>query len=95
MNQTIKRESLPKKKNSFLEHFTNLKAIINNESERDDELLENIRKARKELEDAKLYFQSVTDPDLIDHAIYSLEAAKTKYHYLIKRARKLKKNVDI
>lgn len=50
---------------------------------------------KKEIELAKRdwllahnYFQNVTDPDLVDHAIYMLEAAEAKYSYLLKRARK-------
>jgi hypothetical protein len=35
-----------------------------------------------------MYLDSVTDPDLVDHAIYSMEAAEKKYIYLLKQAKK-------
>ena len=48
---------------------------------------ENIKIAHQEWKYARLYFDSVTDPDLIDHAIYNLEATEKKYTYLLKKAR--------
>lgn len=46
-----------------------------------------IEEARREWLRAGSYFENVTDPDLIDHAIYSVRAAEKKYMYLLKRAR--------
>lgn len=46
-----------------------------------------ITKAKKDWVCAQNYFQNVTDPDLIDHAIYLLEAAEARYTYLLKQAR--------
>lgn len=46
-----------------------------------------IMKAKKEWICAQNYFQNVTDPDLIDHAIYLLEASEARYSYLLKQAR--------
>lgn len=43
--------------------------------------------ARREMEAAENYFQTVTDPELIDHAIFAMEAAKRKYLYLYRRLR--------
>ena len=95
-NQTAKSESVTfKRKNSFLEYFTNLKAIVNMETSEEDDIFINVKKAQQEFEKAQLYFESVTEPDLVDHAIYNLEAAKTKYYYLLKKARKVKKNMEI
>jgi len=48
---------------------------------------DEIKKAHEELLTAEKYFQSVTDPDLVDHAIYIMEAARRKYIYLLKKAR--------
>ncbi|MCL6588733.1 MAG: YaaL family protein [Firmicutes bacterium] len=45
--------------------------------------------AHQEWKYARLYFDSVTDPDLIDHAIYNLEATEKKYTYLLKKARSI------
>ncbi|MDF2677267.1 MAG: hypothetical protein K0Q97_1585 [Bacillota bacterium] len=45
----------------------------------------NLETARKEWEDAKNIFENVSDPDLIDYAIYNVDAAQKKYSYLIKQ----------
>ncbi len=50
-----------------------------------DEMLENIRLAHKQWEEKINYFQSVTDPDLVDYAIFEMEASKLKYIYLLKQ----------
>lgn len=50
-------------------------------------LLESVEQARREWENARAYFNFVTDPDLIDMAIYAIEAAEKKYMYLLKAAR--------
>jgi len=47
--------------------------------------LENkIEEARVEWKKARKYFDIVSDPDLVDHAIYLLGAAERKYEYLLK-----------
>ena len=33
------------------------------------------------------FFNNVNDPDLVDYAIYDVEAARRKYQYLLKKAR--------
>lgn len=50
-----------------------------------EESLENIRLAHKQWKAKELYFQEVTDPDLVDYAIFELEASKLKYIYLLKK----------
>lgn len=50
-----------------------------------NEMLESLRLAHKEWKDKESYFESVTEPDLIDYAIYDMEAAKLKYVYLLKK----------
>lgn len=50
-------------------------------------ILEAVEQARLEWVAARTYFETVTDPDLIDHAIYLLEAAQRKYEYVLKKAR--------
>ncbi|AZR74943.1 hypothetical protein BBF96_14010 [Anoxybacter fermentans] len=59
----------------------------NSSSEETVRLREEIEDAKKDWICAQNYFQNVTDPDLIDHAIYMLEAAEAKYTYLLKQAR--------
>ena len=51
------------------------------------ELTQCIAKAYEEWQNAEIFFHSVSDPDLIDHAIYRLEAGKTRYVYLLKQAK--------
>lgn len=46
-----------------------------------------IEEAKKEWQEARAYFNTVTEPDLIDHAIYTLGAAEKRYVYLLKKAR--------
>ncbi|WP_109840467.1 DUF2508 family protein [Schnuerera ultunensis] len=50
-------------------------------------MLENLKKAQEEWKNKEVYFQSVTDPDLVDHAIYELEASRIKYIYLLKKVK--------
>ena len=57
-------------------------------------LLESLEAARREWKYANLYFNCVTDPDLIDHAIFYMGATEKKYIYLLKRAREEGLNID-
>ncbi|HHW14011.1 MAG TPA: YaaL family protein [Firmicutes bacterium] len=52
-----------------------------------EDLLADVEQARQEWLHAKAFFDHVTDPDLIDMAIYSIEAAEKRYMYLLKVAR--------
>lgn len=52
-----------------------------------------LHKAQQEMYDAENFFDNVVDPELVDHAIYKMEAAKSKYVYLLKQARD--KNIRI
>ncbi|HEX7714349.1 MAG TPA: DUF2508 family protein [Bacillota bacterium] len=58
------------------------------------DLLENLESAQREWRYAKLYFNCVTDPDLIDHAIFHLGATERKYVYLLKCARETGLQID-
>lgn len=51
-------------------------------------LRQQIEAAKREVEAAEHYFQNVTDPELVDHAIYAAEAAKRKYLYLHRQLRR-------
>ncbi|MGB9812643.1 MAG: YaaL family protein [Thermovenabulum sp.] len=52
-----------------------------------DDLVEELKRAKNEWIAAEKYFESVSDPDLVEYAIYNIEAAKRKYIYLLKKAR--------
>jgi len=48
---------------------------------------EEVRRAYAEYKAAENYFDNVDDPDLVDFAIYGMQAARMKYVYLLKKAR--------
>ncbi|MDR3566365.1 MAG: YaaL family protein [Negativicutes bacterium] len=51
-------------------------------------LPEAIEQARREWLNAQNYYNSVSDSDLVDHAVYLMQAAEKKYIYLLKKARR-------
>lgn len=50
--------------------------------------------ARKAWLQARHHFDNVTDPDLIDHAIYEIVAAERKYMYLLRLVREERSAVE-
>lgn len=52
-----------------------------------DDYFTVVEQARREWQSAKERFDQISDPDLIDHAIYDLEAAERRYIYLLKKAK--------
>ncbi len=64
-----------------------LKDMTIKEKNEDEELLENLKQAKEDWKEKERYFNSVTEPDLIDYAIYDMEASKKKYTYFLKIAR--------
>ncbi len=62
------------------------KIIFDTDKEKDD--VTSLRNAYKEWKIAQIYFENVTDPDLVDHAIYSMEAARLKYIYFLKKLKR-------
>ncbi|NLY29463.1 MAG: YaaL family protein [Firmicutes bacterium] len=59
-----------------------------------DDLGTLIEQARQEWLSAMAYFDNVEDPDLVDYAVYSVEAAERKYMYLLKKAKGGPETVD-
>lgn len=53
------------------------------------DMVQTIEEARLDWLRAKSYFENVLDPDLVDYAIYSMEATERKYMYLLKQAKSL------
>jgi hypothetical protein len=51
------------------------------------QLFEVVEKARQEWLSAQNYYNAVSDQDLVDHAVYMMQAAEKKYMYLLKKAR--------
>ncbi len=52
-------------------------------------LKDDIEKTASELNAAYTNLQQVTDPELIDYYIYQTKAVQTRYHYLLRCAKKL------
>lgn len=57
------------------------------EGQSNKDLLLLIDEARREWLIAKEYFDSVSDPNLIEHAVYVYHAAEKRYMYLLNQAR--------
>lgn len=51
------------------------------------ELLDLVERARQDWMAAKVYFENVSDPDLVDHAIHTMDATQKRYMYLLRKAR--------
>ena len=51
------------------------------------EYYELIEQARHEWQSARQRFEEISDPDLIDSAIYAIKSAERRYVYLLKKAR--------
>lgn len=47
----------------------------------------DVKRAYADWQAAENYFDNVADPDLVDFAIYDMEAAKKRYVYMLKKAR--------
>lgn len=60
--------------------------VLNEDMQEAPSLVEMVQKAREEWLDAKRFFEEVTDPMLIDHAIYRMESAEKRYTYLLRIA---------
>ena len=65
-------------------------SIKNSEETDIDKMRDALNQAKHEWEFAQSYFDSVSDPDLVEFAIYNQRAAEQKYAYLIKQAKELK-----
>ena len=61
----------------------------------DDKLLESIRETIEEMQIAQCMFNYVSDPKLIEAAIYREDAAKKKFEYLLSLAKEKQMNKKI
>ncbi|MBC6005061.1 Protein of uncharacterised function (DUF2508) [uncultured Clostridium sp.] len=52
-----------------------------------EKIIKEIKAAQLEIKNAENFFQYVSDPELVDVAIYDLESKKSKYSYLIRMAK--------
>jgi len=51
------------------------------------DLQEAVEEARADWLNARRYFECVSEPDLVDQAIFTMEAAERKYMYLLRLAK--------
>ncbi|MEG2788795.1 MAG: DUF2508 family protein [Romboutsia sp.] len=68
---------------------------LRNNSIESEKIIDEIWQAQREIRNAENFFQNATEIELIDVAIYELEAKKSKYQYLIKIAKEkgIKKSI--
>jgi len=71
------------------------KRLSRNKAERRSELSDDVHTAWLRWQHAVDYFNSVSDPDLIECAIYDVQAASKHYMYLIKYAKKTDSETEV
>ena len=59
--------------------------LFRREKKREQGKTEDIRRAMEQWQEAERYFKSVSDTDLVDYAVFEMEAARRKYMLLLKR----------
>ena len=69
------------------EYIKETMIIEMNEIEREEELIKNIIKTKRELETARKNFEYAKSNDLVDYYIYQIKANQAKIDYLIKLAK--------
>lgn len=58
---------------------------IQKDVDNNKDLYISLENAKKEWEEAKNIFENASEPDLVDYAIYNIEAAERKYVYLLRK----------
>lgn len=64
-----------------------LDSVRAGEKKAEEDFYRIVVRAKQEMQDAENFFDNVSDPELVDHAIYKMEAAKSQYVYLLKQAK--------
>jgi len=93
-NLAAKKPKKPKQLSGIVDYVLN---ILRGSKKKDEneEFIRMIFKAKQEMVDAQCYFDNITAPELVDYAIYKMEAAKSQYVYLLKLAKDKGLNIDI
>lgn len=78
---------MPNNLSTFFAEFAGLKTTTDPAELHDNTLLADIEAAKRDWTNARAFFEQVSEPDLVDMAIYSLEAAEKRYIYLLKQAK--------
>lgn len=76
-------------KKNIVEYLMNVKGCYKEE----DQIMKAIEDTKIELDCARSIFDNVSDPKLIEMAIYAEEVAKKRYEYLLTIAKK--KNIKV
>ncbi|MDD6045350.1 MAG: DUF2508 family protein [Clostridia bacterium] len=58
---------------------------MRNKVPKEDDRAADVLKAMEQWQEARRYFENVSDTDLVDYAIYEAEAARRKYMLLLRR----------
>lgn len=82
-NQKLSNMTFKDRIENFYTKVFNPEQLVSEE----ERLIKMLQDAREDWQRAEARFQEVTDSDLIDHTIYDLQAAKTRYSYLLKMVR--------
>lgn len=61
--------------------------LIKKEKPAENQLLTDLRRTKKDLDDAYENFQNVVDPDLIDRYIYEFNAVQKRYRFLLRQVK--------
>lgn len=64
-------------------------------SEEQRQIIKSIEEAKEELSRARQYFELVSNPNLVDYAIYMEQAAKSRYSYLLAEAKDKGVEIDV
>ena len=59
--------------------------FMKNKEDQQEQRAAQVLRAMEQWQEAQRYFESVSDTDLVDYAIYEAEAARRKYMLLLKR----------
>lgn len=62
---------------------------LKGENPEQDMIIHAVEIARKEWHYARDFFNQIEEPELVDHAIYAIEAAEKKYMFLLRQAREM------
>lgn len=69
------------------EYYKETTIVEKSEIQKEEELIKNILKAKKDLEYARRNFEYAKSIDLVDYYIYQIKANQSKIDYLIKLAK--------
>lgn len=64
-----------------------MQAFMNEYTPEPNDRTSEVWKAWRRWQNAMAYFDNVTDPELVEFAIFDLEAARRQYMYLVKQTR--------